>query len=103
MSLYSARSLVRTAVSLSAIVVCLLPQQHLFAQQDSGEAARALLDKYKGSLVVVTAESKVITTTDADPLPTKTQQRRTLGTTVFPNGLIVCSNSALGAAKGQDQ
>ncbi len=58
------------------------------------------MEKYKGSLVVVTAESVVVTTTDAEPLPTKSQKRRTLGTTVFPNGLIVCSNSALDASVG---
>ena len=60
----------------------------------------ALLDKYKDALVVVTAESTVVTMTDGAPLPTKAQQRRTLGTTVFPNGLIVCSNSALDASVG---
>lgn len=98
--LYSVRSLARTAIFVVALGVCFTPQQHLFSQQDPGEAARTLLDKYKGALVVVTAESKVITTTDAEPLPTKTQQRRTLGTTVFPNGLIVCSNSALDASVG---
>lgn len=99
-SLYSVRGLARTAIFLVALGVCSTPQRHLFSQKDAGEAARTLLDKYKGSLVVVTAESKVVTTTDADPLPTKTQQRRTLGTTVFPNGLIVCSNSALDASVG---
>lgn len=99
MSLLPNRKFIHTVTILAALLL-VSPASNLFAQKKEGDAARALLDKYKGALVVVTAESKVVTTTDGDPLPTKTQSRRTLGTTVFPNGLIVCSNSALDASVG---
>ncbi len=99
MPLLSVRKFIKSAMLLSALLL-VTASPRLSAQKESGDAARALLDKYKGALVVVTAESKVITTTDGEPLPTKSQQRRTLGTTVFPSGLIVCSNSALDASVG---
>ncbi|NOX98758.1 MAG: hypothetical protein GXP30_03335 [Verrucomicrobia bacterium] len=99
MSLLPNRKFIQT-VTILAVLLLASPASNLFAQKKEGDAARALLAKYKGALVVVTAESKVVTTTDGDPLPTKTQSRRTLGTTVFPNGLIVCSNSALDASVG---
>lgn len=96
---FSVGGLIKAAALFSIAFAFALPHQ-ASAQKEVNDAARALMDKYKGALVVVTAESKVVTTTDGDPLPTKTQQRRTLGTTVFPNGLIVCSNSALDASVG---
>lgn len=99
LSLLTLHKFIKTAMFLVAAFIIALPHQ-LSAQKEVNEAARGLLDKYKDALVVVTAESTVVTTTDGAPLPTKAQQRRTLGTTVFPNGLIVCSNSALDASVG---
>ena len=99
MYLISIRSLIKTAMLLTVFFAIAAPP-HLYAQKEVSDAARELLKKYQSALVVVTAESTVITTTDGEPLPTKAQQRRTLGTTVFPNGLIVCSNSALDASVG---
>lgn len=70
------------------------------AQDDVSNVARDLLGKYKSSLVVVTVEGRLTTTTDGDPLPDQQQQRRTLGVTIRPNGLIVISNAAVDPSVG---
>jgi hypothetical protein len=70
------------------------------AQDSVAVSARGLLEKYKSSLVVVTVEGRLTTTTDGDPLPDQQQQRRTLGVTIRPTGLIVISNSAVDPAVG---
>lgn len=66
--------------------------------QDAGESARALIEKYKASLVVVSAVGDLETTTSGDPLPPQKQIRRTLGVTVDPSGLVVVSNYAIDAS-----
>lgn len=63
-------------------------------------SAREMLEKYKASLVVVTVEGRLTTTTDGTPLPDQQQQRRTLGVTIRSTGLIVISNSAVDPAVG---
>ncbi len=68
--------------------------------QSPEEQARALLEKYKPTLVVLTVKGTIVTTTNGDPLPQKEQQRRTLGMTVGDNGLIAVSNSAIDSAVG---
>ena len=45
-------------------------------------------------------EGRLTTTTDGDPLPDQQQQRRTLGVTIRPNGLIVISNAAVDPSVG---
>lgn len=70
------------------------------SQDAVAASAREMLDKYKSSLVVVTVEGRLTTTTDGDPLPDQQQQRRTLGVTIRPTGLIVISNSAVDPAVG---
>jgi hypothetical protein len=70
------------------------------AQDPVAASARELLERYKSSLVVVTVEGRLSTTTDGDPLPDQQQQRRTLGVTIRPTGLIVISNSAVDPAVG---
>lgn len=72
----------------------------LHAQDAVADAARGLLEKYKPSLVVVTADGKLVATTDGDPLPDREQQRRTLGVTIRDNGLVVISNAAIDPAVG---
>ncbi len=64
------------------------------------EKARALVDQYKPAMVVVTVKGKLEATTSGDPLPTRDQQRRTLGVTIADNGLIVVSNAAIDASVG---
>ncbi|MDF1754948.1 MAG: hypothetical protein P1U89_19325 [Verrucomicrobiales bacterium] len=68
--------------------------------QTPEEKARALMEKYKPTLVVLTVKGKIVTTTTGDPLPPREQQRRTLGITVGDNGLIAVSNSAIDSAVG---
>ena len=70
------------------------------AQDSVAKTARGLLDAHKGSLVVVTVEGRLTTTTDGAALPDQAQQRRTLGVTIKPTGLIVISNSAVDPAVG---
>ena len=71
------------------------------AQDDPvGDSARELLETHKGSLVVVTIEGRLTTTTDGDPLPDQQQQRRTLGVSIRPTGLIVISNAAVDPSVG---
>lgn len=70
------------------------------AQDGVGEQARALLEKYKGALVVVTVNGSLEAKTSGDPLPAREQQRRTLGVTIGDDGLIVVSNSAIDASLG---
>jgi len=71
------------------------------AQDALATSARGILEKHKMALVVVTVDGKLVATTDGDPLPERTQQRRTLGVTVRPdNGLIVISNAAIDPAIG---
>ena len=74
--------------------------QPVVAQDDVGASARELLEANKGSLVVVTIEGRLTTTTDGDPLPDQQQQRRTLGVTIRPTGLIVISNAAVDPSVG---
>lgn len=68
--------------------------------QSVEEQARELLEKHKGSLVVVTVKGSLEVKTDGDPLPPREQQRRTLGVTIGDDGLIVVSNSAIDASLG---
>lgn len=70
------------------------------AQDDVSTAARGLLEKHKGALVVVTIEGRLTTSTDGDPLPDQQQQRRTLGVSIRPTGLIVISNAAVDPSVG---
>ena len=86
-----------------AVALAFLPafSNSLQAQDGVGQSARALLEKHKMALVVVTVDGKLTATTDGDPLPERTQQRRTLGVTIRPdNGLIVISNAAIDPAIG---
>lgn len=69
-------------------------------QDTVATSARQMLDKYKATLVVVTVEGRLTTTTDGAPLPDQQQQRRTLGVSIRPSGLIVISNSAVDPAVG---
>ncbi len=62
--------------------------------------ARALMERYKGALVVVTAKGTLKATTSGDPLPDRAVERRTLGVTIGDDGLVVVSNSAIDAAVG---
>lgn len=66
--------------------------------QDAGESARALVEKHKAALVVISASGNLETTTSGDPLPGQPQVRRTLGVTIDPSGLIVVSNYAIDAS-----
>lgn len=66
--------------------------------QDAGESARALIEKHKAALVVVSASGNLNTTTSGDPLPAQPQVRRTLGVTIDTSGLIVVSNYAIDAS-----
>jgi len=66
--------------------------------QDAGESARALVEKHKAALVVISASGKLQTTTSGDPLPEQPQVRRTLGVTIDSSGLIVVSNYAIDAS-----
>ncbi len=68
------------------------------AAQDAGESARALVEKHKAALVVISASGKLQTTTSGDPLPDQPQVRRTLGVTIDSSGLIVVSNYAIDAS-----
>lgn len=68
--------------------------------QTTEEKARELLEKYKGTLVVVTVKGALEVKTDGDPLPPRETQRRTLGVTIGEDGLIVVSNSAIDASLG---
>ncbi|MCB1089979.1 MAG: trypsin-like peptidase domain-containing protein [Verrucomicrobiae bacterium] len=70
------------------------------AQDPVATGARDMLEKYKACLVVVTVEGRLTTTTDGDPLPDQQQQRRTLGVSIRPTGLIVISNSAVDPSVG---
>ncbi len=70
------------------------------AQDEITTAARDLLEKHKGALVVVTIEGRLTTSTDGDPLPDQQQQRRTLGVSIRPTGLIVISNAAVDPSVG---
>ncbi|MEM9018507.1 MAG: hypothetical protein AAGC68_15965 [Verrucomicrobiota bacterium] len=70
------------------------------AQDSPEEKARALLEKHKGALVVVTVKGNLEATTSGDPLPPREQQRRTLGVTIGDDGLVVVSNSAIDASLG---
>lgn len=67
--------------------------------QDAGESARALIEKYKAALVVVSAVGDLETTTNGEPLPPQKQVRRTLGVTVDSSGLVVVSNYAIDASQ----
>lgn len=69
----------------------------LGSAQTPEEQARALMEKYRPMLVVVTVKGKVVTSPQID---TKAQQRRTLGITVADNGLVAVSNSAIDATVG---
>ncbi len=64
------------------------------------EKARALVEQYKPAMVVVTVKGKLEATTSGEPLPTRDQQRRTLGVTISDKGLIVVSNAAIDASVG---
>lgn|GEM_PF-415173 len=64
------------------------------------EKARALVERYKPAMVVVTVKGKLEAITSGNPLPTRDQQRRTLGVTIADNGLIVVSNAAIDASVG---
>lgn len=66
--------------------------------QDAGEAARALVEKHKGALVVVSAVGDLETKTSGEPLPAQKQVRRTLGVTIDSSGLVVVSNYAIDAS-----
>ncbi len=68
--------------------------------QSIEESARALAEKYKSSLVVVTVKGKLLASGPAGSLPERDQSRRTLGVTIADNGLIVVSNTAIDAAVG---
>ena len=83
------------ALAFAALVVA--PQAS--AQQDAGESARALIEKHKAALVVVSAVGELVTTTSADPLPPQKQVRRTLGVTIDPSGLVVVSNYSIDASQ----
>ncbi len=74
----------------------------VLAQDSVEEKARALLEKYKSALVVVTVKGKLEAKTSGDPLPARDQQRRTLGVTIGDDGLLVVSNSAIDASVGLD-
>lgn len=93
----------RNAAWCAALITgCLLAliSQSALAQDAVADKARSLLDTHKASLVVVTVEGRLTTTTDGAALPDQAQQRRTLGVTIKPNGLIVISNSAVDPAVG---
>lgn len=62
--------------------------------------ARALLEKNKGALVVVTAKGTLKAKTTGTALPDRDQVRRTLGVSIGEDGLVVVSNSAIDAAVG---
>lgn len=70
------------------------------AQDTVEQKARAILEKYTGALVVVTATAKLEATTSGEPLPSRDQQRRTLGVTIGDDGLVVVSNSAIDPSIG---
>lgn len=70
------------------------------AQDTVEQKARAILEKYTGALVVVTATAKLEATTSGVPLPSRDQQRRTLGVTIGDDGLVVVSNSAIDPSIG---
>ena len=73
----------------------------VFSQEKTvEEQARALVEQYKPAMVVVTVKGKLEATTSGAPLPSRDQQRRTLGVTVADNGLIVVSNAAIDASVG---
>jgi hypothetical protein len=72
----------------------------LSAQETVEQKARAILEKYTGALVVVTATAKLEATTTGVPLPARDQQRRTLGVTIGDDGLVVVSNSAIDPSIG---
>ncbi|MCB1231768.1 MAG: trypsin-like peptidase domain-containing protein [Verrucomicrobiae bacterium] len=84
--------------ALALAAVSLAPSAN--AQDETANVARDLLGKHKSSLVVVTVEGRLTTTTDGDPLPDQQQQRRTLGVTIRPTGLIVISNAAVDPSVG---
>jgi len=70
------------------------------AQSTVEESARKVLEDNKPALVVVTVKGKLTATTTGEPLPTRDQQRRTLGVTIGDNGLVVVSNAAIDASVG---
>lgn len=81
-------------------VSLLLAASPVRAQESDEEKARALLERYKSALVVVTAKGNLEATTSGDPLPPREQQRRTLGVTIGDDGLIVVSNQAIDVSLG---
>lgn len=72
----------------------------LLSQETVEDQARNLLEKYKSSLVVVTAKGVLKATTSGEPLPDRDQQRRTLGVTIGDDGLIMVSNTAIDPSVG---
>ena len=86
-------------ISILLLTLALVSQSPLQAQSVEDQA-RGIMEKYKPTLVVVTVNGRIVTTTTGDPLPPKDQQRRTLGITIGDNGLIVVSNSAIDSAVG---
>lgn len=72
----------------------------VFSQDSVEEKARALLEKYSPTLVVVTVKGQLTATTSGDPLPDREQHRRTLGVTIGDDGLVVVSNAAIDASIG---
>jgi len=84
----------------AALFIGMLLPGILFSQETVEEQARKLLEKYKSSLVVVTAKGVIKATTTGAPLPDREQQRRTLGVTIGDDGLIMVSNTAIDPSVG---
>ena len=91
------RSWLTVGVSLAVAAMSFLAGPQASAQ-DAGESARALIEKHKSSLVVVSIVGDLETTTSGDPLPPQKQVRLTLGVTVDASGLVVVSNYAIDAS-----
>lgn len=88
------------ALAAFAALALLAPHAALAQAKDAGEAARDMLEKHKGTMVVVSVQGMLKASGGGKSLPDQPQLRRTLGCVVAENGLVVVSNAAIDASIG---
>ena len=93
-------SLLSILCALTAGAFIQLPSTASAQAVDAGEAARSMLEKYKGTMVVVSVKGLLKASGGGKSLPDQPQLRRTLGTVVAENGMVVVSNAAIDASVG---